>query len=96
MSAGPFFDSWLGKYKGKNGDDEYAENVFTLALSHYISDQFLEDLRGKSHIAPVCDMSQVSSLTCIIDKLYDQLHNVKAQHDHLKRLREENKEEEIK
>jgi len=35
----PFFDSWLSKYK--RSDDEYAENVFTLALSHYINDQFL-------------------------------------------------------
>jgi len=90
----PFFDSWLGKYK--KSDDAYAENVFTLALSHYISDQFLEDLRTKSHIAPVCDMAQVSSLTCIIDHLYTTLHKVKAQHDLLKRLREENKEDEIK
>lgn len=72
----PFFDSWLSKYK--KSDDEYAENVFTLALSHYLSDQFLEDLRGKSHIAPVCDMAQVSSLTCILDNLYEQLHKVKA------------------
>jgi len=53
----PFFDSWLNKYK--KSDDEYAENVFTLALSHYINDSFLEDLRGKSHIAPICDMAQV-------------------------------------
>jgi dynein heavy chain len=90
----PFFDSWLSAYK--KGDDEYAENVFTLALSHYISDQFLEDLRGKGHIAPVCDMARVQSLTCILDHLYNKLHKVKAQHDHLKRLREEGKEDEIK
>jgi dynein heavy chain len=94
----PFFDSWLSKYK--NSDDEYAENVFTLALSHYLNDSFLDDLRTKTHIAPVCDMAQVSSLACILDHLYDQTcappRGNKAQHDHLKRLREENKEEEIK
>lgn len=90
----PFFDSWLSSYK--RSDDEYAENVFTLAVLHYINDQFLEDLRGKAHIAPICDMAQVSSLTCIIDHLYHQLHTVKAQHDLLKRHREEGKEEEIK
>jgi dynein heavy chain len=90
----PFFDSWLGKYK--KGDDQYAENVFTLALSHYISDAFLDDLRQKTHITPICDLSQVASLTTILDYLYDQLHKNKVQHDHLKRLKEEQKEEDIK
>ena len=71
----PFFDSWLSKYK--KSDDGYAENVFTLALSHYINDQFIDDNKQKSHIAPICDMSQVSTLTCIIDKLYTQLHSIK-------------------
>ena len=90
----PFFDSWLSKYK--KGDDQYAENVFTLALSHYVSDAFLDDLRQKTHITPICDLSQVSSLTTILDYLYDQLHKNKAQHDHLKRLKEEQKEDDIK
>lgn len=90
----PFFDSWLSKYK--KSDDEYAENVFTLALSHYINDAFLDDLKQKSHIAPICDMAQVSTLTCIIDNLYTKLHTVKAQHDLMKRHREEAKEDEIK
>lgn len=90
----PYFDSWLSKYK--KSDDEYAENVFTLALSNYISEAFLDDLRGRGHIAPVCDMSRVQSMTCILDYLYENLHKVKAQYDVLKRLREENKEEEIK
>jgi dynein heavy chain len=90
----PFFDSWLSKYK--KGDDQYAENVFTLPLSHYISDAFLDDLRQKTHITPICDLSQVSSLTTILDYLYEQLHKNKAQHDHLKRLKEEQKEDEIK
>jgi dynein heavy chain len=90
----PYFDSWLVKYK--KSDDEYAENVFTLALSNYISDAFLEDLRGRGHIAPVCDMSRVQSMTCILDHLYNTLHKVKAQYDVLKRLREEGKEDEIK
>jgi len=92
----PFFDSWLAKYKNKKTGDEIAENAFMLALSTYINDQFLDDLKHKSHIAPVCDMAQISSLTTIIDKLYGDLHSVKAQYDHLKKLREENKEDEIK
>jgi len=89
----PYFDSWLSKYKKEDG---FAENVFTLALTHYINDQFLEDNRGKDHIAPVCDMSQVQSLTCIIDHLCAKLHSVKANHDHIKRLKEEAKEDELK
>jgi dynein heavy chain len=90
----PYFESWLGAYK--KSDDEYAENAFTLALQQYISESWLEELRARSHIAPVCDMARVQSLTCILDHLYRQLHRVKAQHDLLKRLREEGKEDEIK
>jgi dynein heavy chain len=90
----PFFESWILKYK--NSDDEFAENVFTLALSHYISDAFVDDLKTKSHISPVCDMQQIQSMACIIDFLYGRLTKVKAQHDMMKRLKEEGKEEEIK
>jgi len=92
----PFFDSWLAKYKDPKTGDTLAENAFILALSTYINDQFLDDLRHKSHIAPVCDMACVQSLTCIIDKLYQNLHTVKPQYDHLKKLREEGNEEAIK
>lgn len=49
----PYFDSWLNKYKLK---DEHAFNVFTLALNTYINDSFIDDLKNKSHITPVCDM----------------------------------------
>jgi len=49
----PFFESWLSKYRKK---DENAFNVFSLALNTYISDSFLDDLKNKNHIAPVCDM----------------------------------------
>ena len=90
----PFFDSWLSNYK--KGDDEYAENVFTLALSHYVSEAFIDELRSKQQIAPVCDMSRIQSLTCILDFLYKQVHKNKVQHEFLKKLREEGKEEEIK
>lgn len=37
----PFFESWMQKFKKKN--DEIAINVFTLALTNYLSDSFLED-----------------------------------------------------
>jgi dynein heavy chain len=90
----PYFESWLVKYK--KSDDDYAENVFTLALNSYINESFLDDLRSKEHIAPVCDMARVQSLTTILDHLYVQLHKNKVQHDALKKLKEENKEDEIK
>jgi dynein heavy chain len=50
----PFFDSWITKYK--KSDDEIADSVFQLALSTYLNDNFVDDLRGKSHITPICDM----------------------------------------
>lgn len=83
----PYFDSWLSSYK--KSDDEYADTVFTLNLSHYLNEAFLEDLNTKNHIAPICAMSQVKSLTCIIDKLYENLHQDKKKHDYLKKLKEE-------
>jgi dynein heavy chain len=90
----PYFDSWLAKYKKM--EDTTAENVFTLSLSTYITDQFLDDIKQKSHIAPICDMSQVQTLTTIIDQLFESLHSNKAQNDHMKRLRADGKDEEQK
>jgi dynein heavy chain len=87
----PFFDSWLAKYK-KNSDG-YAENAFTLALTTYVNDSFLEDLHNKQHIAPVCVLGQIDTLTTIIDKLCEQLNSNKQEHDHLKRLKEENSDD---
>jgi dynein heavy chain len=90
----PFFNSWLSKYK--KAADGYAENVFTLALSTYINESFLDDLKHKNHIAPVCELGQIHTLTMIIDKLCEYLSANKAENDHMKRLREDGKEEEIK
>jgi dynein heavy chain len=53
----PYFDSWLATYKSV--DDGLAENVFTLALTHYLNESFLDDLKNKSRIAPVCDMGMI-------------------------------------
>ena len=90
----PYFDSWLVSYK--TVDDGLAENVFTLARTHYLSEGFLDDLKNKSRIAPVCEMGMIQSLTCIIDRLNDSLHKDKKQYDHLKKLKEEEKIDEIK
>jgi dynein heavy chain len=40
-------------------------------------------------------MQKVASVTCIIDYLYEKFHTDKAQLEHLKMLKEENKKEEI-
>lgn len=90
----PYFDSWLAKYK--KVQDGLPETVFTLCHTNYLNDAFIDDLKNKTKIAPVCDMSQVQSLTCIIDRLNDKLHQTKVQIDHLKKLHEENKEDDIK
>ena len=49
-----------------------------------------------NHIAPVCEMGQVVSLCTIIDDLYQSLFHVKAQHDMIKRYKEDSKDDEIK
>jgi dynein heavy chain len=91
----PFFDSWIVKYK-KDPNEDIADSVFQLALSTYLSDNFIDDLRGKSHITPVCDMQCVQSMAMILDKLYERLHTIKAQNDFLKRLKEEGQVDRIK
>ena len=90
----PYFESWMAKFKKKG--DEYAMTTFTLALANYVSDSFLEDQKTRERIAPVCDMGQIKTLTCIIDSLYADLYGRKDYHDQIKRLKEEGKDEEIK
>jgi dynein heavy chain len=50
----PFVDTWLSRFKQKG--DEPASNTFTLAISHYINEGFLNDMKSKENIAPVCEM----------------------------------------
>ena len=50
----PFMDTWLAKYKAKK--DETAVTSFTLFITQYCSDNYLEDLKAREKIAPVCDM----------------------------------------
>jgi len=90
----PFFESWLSKYK--KAEDEDAENVFTLAASQYLSDQALDELKQRASIAPMCDIARVKTLTCILDHLYSEMKKSKVQMEHIKKLKEEGKEEDIK
>jgi len=83
----PYIDTWLAKYKKKG--DEVAVTSFTLYLTQYCSDQFLEDLKTREKIAPVCDMGSFQSLTCIIDYQYENLYETKENQELLKRMREE-------
>jgi dynein heavy chain len=92
----PYFESWLNKYKNGKSKDENAYNVFSLALTQYINDAFIDDNKNKSHIAPICEMGQVVSLCTIIDHLYQTLFHNKAQHDMMKKYKEESKDDEIK
>ena len=90
----PFFESWMLKYK-KKGDD-YAVNAFTLAMSQYMSDSFIDDMRSKEKIAPICEMAHIKTLTCIIDALINELYSNKHYHDQVKALKEAGKEDDIK
>jgi dynein heavy chain len=74
----PYFESWLNKFKTGKTKDENAYNCFSLALTQYINDAFIDDNKNKSHIAPVCEMGQVVSLCTIIDDLYATLFTNKA------------------
>lgn len=67
----PFYDSWMNRFKTK---DEAANSQFTLAQTHYISEQFLDDIHNKETIAPMADMGYIVTLTTIIDVLYDRLY----------------------
>ena len=71
----PYIDTWLAKYKAKK--DDTAVISFTLFLTQYCSENYLEDLKHRDKIAPVCDMGSFQSLTCIIDYQYSQLYDTK-------------------
>lgn len=64
----PFYDSWMSKFRAKN--DENATNVFTLAISQYVSDTFLDQIHGWEAIAPCVDQGYINTLTTIVDYLY--------------------------
>jgi hypothetical protein len=51
---------------------------------------------GLSHIAPVCPMQCVQSLTTLVDKQYEELSSNKVTNDHLKKLKEEQQIDRIK
>ena len=71
----PYIDTWLSRFKIKG--DENANTTFTLSLSHYINESFLFDMKLKETVAPVCEMGAVTTLTTIIDYLYDELYSNK-------------------
>ena len=83
----PFVDTWLARFKAKG--DEHANNTFTLAISHYVNEGFLNDMKSKELAAPVCEMQSIISMTTIIDYLYDDLFVAKDTVEYLKRLKEE-------
>jgi dynein heavy chain len=82
----PYIDTWLAKYKKKG--DELAVTSFTLFLTQYCNENYLEDLKAREKIAPVCDMGCFQSLTCIVDYQYNQLFENKENQELLKRLKE--------
>jgi hypothetical protein len=53
-----------------------------------MADSFIDDMRAKEKIAPICEMAHMKTLTCIIDALIGELYSNKAYHDQIKSLRE--------
>jgi dynein heavy chain len=83
----PYIDTWLAKYKNVK-KDETAVTSFTLYLTQYCGEAYLEDLKHREKIAPVCDMGSFMSLVCIIDYQYEKLYETKENQEILKRLKE--------
>lgn len=83
----PYVDTWLSRFKAKSDDN--AMTTFTLSLAHYINESFLFEMKQKDTIAPVCEIAAITTLTTIIDYLYDELFTNKEQVEYLKRIKEE-------
>jgi dynein heavy chain len=79
----PYFDLWMTKLKIKG--DDFATNTITLCLAHYCDDSFIEDIRSRPTIAPMCLMAYFQSLTAIIDFLYEELKTEKAYSEQIKK-----------
>ena len=82
----PYYESWMSKFKAKN--DEAATTTFTLNLSHYCDDSFIDDVRRRPTIAPMCLMAYFQSLTTIIDFMYDELKTEKVYSEFIKKLKD--------
>ena len=84
---GPYVATWITKFKQRG--DEFAENTFILSMSHYINESFLNEMRQKESIAPICEMQHIISMITIINYLYDDLHSNKETVEFLKKIKEE-------
>jgi len=84
----PFLDTWLSTYKNDKKDD-VAVTSFTLFLTQYCNDNYLEDLKHREKIAPTCDMGSFMSLVCMIDYQYNQMFETKENLEIIKRLKED-------
>lgn len=47
-------------------------------------DSFIDDMKVKPKIAPICEMAHMKTLTCIVDALVNDLYGVKAQWEQIK------------
>jgi dynein heavy chain len=83
----PYVDTWLSRFKNKG--DDIANNNFTLAISHYLNEGFLNEYKAMETAAPICEMQMIIGLTTIIDYLYDDLFINKETAEYLKKLKEE-------
>lgn len=86
ISCRPYIDTWLAKYKARK--DEVAVTSYTLFLTQYCNENYLDDLKHREKIAPTCDMGSYQSLTCMIDYQYNMLYETKENQELLKRLKE--------
>lgn len=83
----PMWDSWLQKFKGID-EKENAYTTFVLNLTTYCDENFLEDIKRRSTVAPMCLMAYFQSLMTIIDFLYEEHKTLKSYTDHFKKLKD--------
>ena len=74
----PYYESWRSQFRSKKSGDEHANTAFTLALSHYVNESFLDMMRiSFDPCQPMVDIAYIQSLTTIIDYQMKQMNATK-------------------
>lgn len=85
----PFWDSWIERFKKeKTPQADIAYTTFLLNLATYLDDSFIDDVKKRPTIAPMCTMAYVQSLICILDYMYDEFKELKIYTEFCKKIKE--------
>jgi dynein heavy chain len=85
----PYWESWIQKFKNQKSDpQDLAYTTFVLNLGQYCDDNFIEEVRKRPAITPMCLMAYIQSLTHIIDFMYEELRSEKKYTEFFKKLKD--------